>query len=426
MPSMGRSQPRPGVSHKSRGRMSASWDAYLYDPPAELTPLPPASHFTTSRTLSRTMTIPPPLQLVKSTQFWFSDGNVILVSKPHMGFKVHRGQLARHSDVFSTMFDIPQPPNQPLIDGCPFVELHDNPLDLSHFLKALYDGMYFSGPRAGDFPVIAGVLRLSTKYFVEHLRQQCLQRLQHDWPATLAEWDRREGAATTAEGQYSPRVYYPHPILVIQLSTELNIPSIAPAAFYDLARYGPLKILSGIGGIGAVQESPDQEPQLGLSPMTQDLLVRTFCGRESGQRYMADFLARELEDRPVSKACANRDATLDQADSRRLDANDCCKSFYYIFLNVIRAIGGIAAGRDADPMFTLRQATDMLNREDFSDGGEDGATCGLKMCGACRGEFEKCVGRAREKAWQSIPGWFDVSETWKSVRSSAEGAPVAW
>lgn len=87
------------------------------------------------------MNFSPPLQLIKSTQFWFSDGNVILVSKPHMGFKVHRGQLARHSDVFSTLFDVPQPPNQPLIDGCPFVELYDNPLDLAHFLKALYDGM---------------------------------------------------------------------------------------------------------------------------------------------------------------------------------------------------------------------------------------------------------------------------------------------
>ncbi|KAG9217509.1 hypothetical protein CCMSSC00406_0008621 [Pleurotus cornucopiae] len=372
------------------------------------------------------MNFSPPLQLIKSTQFWFSDGNVILVSKPHMGFKVHRGQLARHSDVFSTLFDVPQPPNQPLIDGCPFVELHDNPLDLAHFLKALYDGIYFSGPKAGDFPAVAGVLRLSTKYFVEHLRQQCLQRLHHDWPATLVEWDRREDAATTANGQYSPRIYYPHPILVIQLAMELDIPSIAPAAFYDLARYGPTKILTGIN---AVQPACDQEPQLGISSTTQDLLVRTFCGRESGQRYIADFLARELEDRPLSRACANRDVTLgavSHADSGRLGINDCYESFYYILLNILRAIGGIASGRDADPVFTLKQTKEMLSRTDFSDGSEDGKLCGLRMCGACREEFEKCVGRAREKAWQSIPGWFDVSETWRSARGSVEGTAVAW
>lgn len=261
---------------------------------------------------------------------------------------------------------------------------------------------------------------------MEHLRQQCLQRLHHDWPATLVEWDRREDAATTANGQYSPRIYYPHPILVIQLAMELDIPSIAPAAFYDLARYGPTKILTGIN---AVQPACDQEPQLGISSTTQDLLVRTFCGRESGQRYIADFLARELEDRPLSRACANRDVTLgavSHADSGRLGINDCYESFYYILLNILRAIGGIASGRDADPVFTLKQTKEMLSRTDFSDGSEDGKLCGLRMCGACREEFEKCVGRAREKAWQSIPGWFDVSETWRSACGSVESTAVAW
>ncbi|KAF8123564.1 hypothetical protein EV363DRAFT_1356099 [Boletus edulis] len=44
------------------------------------------------------------------------------------------------------------------------------------------------------------VLRLSTKYFIEHPRTQCLARLIHDWPTTLADWGRREAAAMDANG----------------------------------------------------------------------------------------------------------------------------------------------------------------------------------------------------------------------------------
>jgi hypothetical protein len=42
---------------------------------------------------------------------WFADGNIILVPKSEnqVAFKVHRGVLSRHSEVFRSMFDIPQP-----------------------------------------------------------------------------------------------------------------------------------------------------------------------------------------------------------------------------------------------------------------------------------------------------------------------------
>lgn len=48
---------------------------------------------------------------------WFEDGNIILMpesgskhsSEAQVAFKVHRGMLARHSEIFQSMFDIPQP-----------------------------------------------------------------------------------------------------------------------------------------------------------------------------------------------------------------------------------------------------------------------------------------------------------------------------
>jgi hypothetical protein len=35
--------------------------------------------------------------------------------------------------------DLPQPPDQPTVDGCPVVELQDAAFDVEHLLKALYD-----------------------------------------------------------------------------------------------------------------------------------------------------------------------------------------------------------------------------------------------------------------------------------------------
>ena len=75
----------------------------------------------------------------KTTDFWFADGNVILLVAD-VAFKVHQGQLVRHSEVFCDMFSLPQPASE-TIDGCPWVELHDDPSDVLHLLRALYDGL---------------------------------------------------------------------------------------------------------------------------------------------------------------------------------------------------------------------------------------------------------------------------------------------
>ncbi len=82
---------------------------------------------------------------------WFEDGNIVLLVEddnhnPLRAFKVHRGILARHSEVFEAMLDIPQPtPGMSSmiehIDGCPVIRMYDHPEDLSDLIKALYDGV---------------------------------------------------------------------------------------------------------------------------------------------------------------------------------------------------------------------------------------------------------------------------------------------
>ncbi|KAH7914875.1 hypothetical protein BJ138DRAFT_1055900, partial [Hygrophoropsis aurantiaca] len=362
-----------------------------------------------SNSSSDGMSYPSPKALVRS-DIWFSDGNIVLVAG-YAAFKVHRGQLERHSDVFRDLFSVPQPAEQSLVDGCPSVELYDSPCDVHHLLIALYDGLYFQKSRANDFPAIAGVLRLSSKYFIEHLRLRCITRLELDWPSTLLGWDQREQEATYELGRYVPRDAYPHPILVVNLALELGLDEFLSSAFYDLSRYGPSKILAGTRVPPPAFVSPDpscsQAPSESSKAATDsahpaiclsiDDLFRTFRGREQSQLYIHTFLETALRDRP-SPNCMN---------TGKPTAAHCFESFYFIQLNVLRSVGGIAYGRDADPLFTLVQAMEMLERTDFSDGVKQ---CGLKMCIVCKAEFADSVRKARMEVWGKIPGWFGLAD----------------
>ena len=74
---------------------------------------------------------------------WFEDGNIVLLTEQEaIAFKVHRGVLARHSEIFQAMFELPAPSQSDMesLDNCPVVRMHDLPVELSHLIKALYDG----------------------------------------------------------------------------------------------------------------------------------------------------------------------------------------------------------------------------------------------------------------------------------------------
>lgn len=206
-------------------------------------------------------------------------------------------------------------------------------------------------------------------------------------------------------GRYLPRELCPHPILVIKLALDMNLPSILPAALYDLSRYGPSKITIGASSPPTAFDlllsqtygsppPPDQPVRL-----SHDMLCRTLRGREASQRFIATFIARDLNYRPPAAECLNR------SDDKDAVSRPCHESFYFIMLNILRSVGGIACGRDADPLYTLIQATEMLFRTDFSDGQRQ---CGLRLCQPCKADFATSAARAREEAWSLMPKWFGL------------------
>ena len=95
-----------------------------------------------------------------SSDIWFSDGNIVIVAGS-AAFKVHRGQLERHSEVFKDMFlvdrasmqgisvcdeDTVNEEGNEIVDGCPRVDIYDVPSDVYHLLVALHDGLYSPFP----------------------------------------------------------------------------------------------------------------------------------------------------------------------------------------------------------------------------------------------------------------------------------------
>ncbi|KLO17471.1 hypothetical protein SCHPADRAFT_925803 [Schizopora paradoxa] len=347
---------------------------------------------------------------------WFSDGNIVLRTQG-LAFKVHRGQLERHSDVFRGIFSIPQPADIPLSEGIPILDLHDSADDLRCFLRALYDGLYYKNLSANDFSVISSVMRISTKYLFDHLQERSASRLSMDWPNTLAGWDSRELEAMDALGRYNPRTRFAQPIYVINFAREVGHLNILPSAFYDLCRYSPSKIIEGapllpapeivssmstVSQAGQEGQSPDGVMNVLLSPSDARLVL---LGRESAQRAAASFIEDELSSRSIAADCHNRE---------REGGRVCRESFYFIMLNLLRAVGGIAHGRECDPLYTLTQAVEMTSRSDFSDGLQ---LCSLKICAACKLDFAHSVALGREQIWSKIPSWFGMEDfTGKEIK----------
>ena len=74
----------------------------------------------------------------QDTEFRFEDGTIILTTTK-VSFRVYKGILAEHSEVFSDMFSLPQPNTyDTCLYHCPSVHLEDNPDDLRHVLRVLF------------------------------------------------------------------------------------------------------------------------------------------------------------------------------------------------------------------------------------------------------------------------------------------------
>ncbi|KAJ6519059.1 hypothetical protein C8R45DRAFT_1065863 [Mycena sanguinolenta] len=138
-------------------------------------------------------------QITRSDHLWISDGNVVLQAG-NTQFRVHFGLLARHSSsIFRGMKGPSELPEQPSVEGCPVLELSDDPEDLEYLLQALYDPLFHS-QQTLPLPAVRALIRLGSKYNYKGLRDSAVARVMAQCPTTLEGYDRPGAAVQWYDG----------------------------------------------------------------------------------------------------------------------------------------------------------------------------------------------------------------------------------
>ncbi|KDQ62527.1 hypothetical protein JAAARDRAFT_121290 [Jaapia argillacea MUCL 33604] len=300
---------------------------------------------------------------------YFGDGNVVLLTEQDgVAFKVHGGVLARHSEIFQSMFEFPQPAwNSETFDGCPVVRMHDIPLELSNLIQALYDGVEFHNRSAEDFFFLAGILRLATKYFVNRLRTQAIRHLTDIWSYTLRGHD--EMISRAVNSPIIDEITYPyvHPLHVLNLAREVNILLLRPSAMFFLSLYPLADILKGDHPKLTVQHVSRPSSELDIGDMKDYTLMY-----QHRIDIILDFIRR---------VCGQREPVPDCLHVN----NPCTRGFVHLSARMYRAWNIRSA-----PFHQMAQAMDALD-EDTS------------ICKPCRRAFRRDVIQLRKTLWSELP-----------------------
>ncbi|KAJ4481977.1 hypothetical protein J3R30DRAFT_3656143 [Lentinula aciculospora] len=329
---------------------------------------------------------------------WFEDGNIILVpreetgsckpsEKPPVGFRVHRGVLSRHSEILRDMFEFPQPDaisdsddGASRYEGCQVIVMHDIPIELSNLVKALYDGVTFHNRSADDFFDLVGILRLSTKYFITHLRTQAIKYLTQTWCYDLKGHDTMlDLAIRTPQLSYSLdpdtpsiKLSYPyiHPIHVLNLARSTNVRIVVPSALYFLSLYPLADLLRA--DHPKLQVSHPSKPSSSLQPSDLVNYTLMFQRRIDG---ILEFINTVVGQRVSSSACTNG------------TGRACTRNFQRLSTRLATA-WVVRTG----PFNFIGQAMTQVSQDTES------------FCAACRERFARDVGAYRERFWEELPG----------------------
>lgn len=208
---------------------------------------------------------------IEQSDIWFSDGSIVLEAEGTQ-FKVHQSLLARHSQVFAGMFTIPTPEDQPLVDRCPVVLLHDSKEDVRHMLLAVYDRSYAADiTKPIPYVVVRAMIRMGRKYEIEHLRDEGVGRIKRKLPGT-----REETAKWLLDPTGTLTFVLERPAMlnmIINCARECDIQTVLPMA-YLLCALSPMNDL-----LYGPQTHPE-DPGSRSERLSEDALRICIAGRE--------------------------------------------------------------------------------------------------------------------------------------------------
>ncbi|KAF7311233.1 hypothetical protein MKEN_01024900 [Mycena kentingensis (nom. inval.)] len=177
---------------------------------------------------------------------WYDDGTIVIQAGDAQ-YRVYRGTLARRSPIFQDLFSVPQPENETLVDGCPFVRLPDAEAEVTPFLKALFDSEFFPAyPAPTNLRDIYGCLRLSHKYEIPDLKRRALVHLSSPFRTCLSQvdsimschvdhelWEENPSYSRVMNWEWTDTAGL---MAVAQVAREVGALWVLPRVFYSLSK----------------------------------------------------------------------------------------------------------------------------------------------------------------------------------------------
>ncbi|KAH8114380.1 hypothetical protein DFH11DRAFT_1688916 [Phellopilus nigrolimitatus] len=337
---------------------------------------------------------------------WFDDGNLVIMAGS-VGFKIHRGVLARQSEIFRDMLTWPQPSTTTDIET---VCMYDLPVEISNLLKAIYDGVTFQNRDIEDFFFLASILRLSSKYFIAHLRRQAIEALAKTWSHLLEDHDAMVERAIQAPVGSELTYPYVHPIHVLNLARETHIRVVIPSALYFLSMYPFADLVRG-SHPKLSAESPSGLPRPSSVLSVEDMNNYTLMFQHRIE-IMLDYVRRFLSERRSCVACQyRRDETDAAPPSRRRplgpeEIDPCSHTFARVASRASRTWF-----TRTGPLKWMLQTVQYLESD------------GMTVCVRCKEAFKSDVESHRLNIWEALPGVVGMPNWWLLKESDLPELP---
>lgn len=180
----------------------------------------------------------------RSPHFWFADGNVTLQAE-NTQFRLFRSTLAEYSETLKDCFSLPQPPDEPTVEGCQVIHLHDSAREIENFYFLLFGPpfwydflspsllkMFYSRVDPGKVipvPYLKTMITLGRKYEVSILKTKALAHLQYLFPNNLTGWEATSDVVRKLVDGNKSFLFD-----VINLALAYEFYSILPAAFLNM------------------------------------------------------------------------------------------------------------------------------------------------------------------------------------------------
>ena len=235
------------------------------------------------------------------------------------------------------------------------------------------------GHTVEDFLYTAGILRLSTKYFIAHLRAQAIQYLAQIWPNTLRGHDDMIEMAVKSPLIDDKTYPYVHPLHVLNLARAANIQIVVPSILYMLSLYPLTDILAG--DHPKLRIDHPSCPISELSPQDIQAYTLMYQGRID---MILDFLRQTCGDRVAAPGCQN--------------SATCIKAFTRLS-SILSRTWEIRT----NPLTFMVQVSELVA------GNAD-------VCAHCKRAFRQDVTTRREDIWRRLPSIVGLP-SWEALQA---------